>query len=397
MKRLFLACFVSCILSHATAQTSATGSVRTGRLFLSKTAALNLANELWSREKRLLKDSLAAEWRAEEIQYKDYRLRFKYSVRGESPPDGRSLYISMHGGGNQTAVFNDQQWRNQQGLYRPKEGVYIAPRAPTDTWNLWHQSHIDTLFDRLIRAAVVFQGVNPSKVYIMGYSAGGDGTYQLAPRMADRWAAAAMMAGHPNEVTPYGLRNVAFSIDMGGLDSAYSRNDIARRWARLLDSLESKDPGGYKHRVVIHEGRGHWMNREDSVAIPWMTKFHRNALPDRIVWVQDDVLHSSYYWLAVDMKQAKAGETIVARYSKAGNSINIDRNDSRTLILRLNDRMLDMDKPVSVFLLGKRVFYGKVARRTEILRRTVKERKDPDLIFSGQITIENGKVIKDER
>jgi poly(3-hydroxybutyrate) depolymerase len=44
----------------------------------------------------------------------------------------------------------------------------------------------------------LFRGVNPDKVYLLGYPAGGDGVWQLAPRMADRFAAAAMMAGHPN-------------------------------------------------------------------------------------------------------------------------------------------------------------------------------------------------------
>jgi dienelactone hydrolase len=91
----------------------------------------------------------------------------------------------MHGGGNAPSTVNDRQWKNQVGLYTLDEGVYLAPRAPTNTWNLWHESHIDTLFDQLIHAAVLFEGVNPNKVYIMGYSAGGDGVYQLAPRMAD--------------------------------------------------------------------------------------------------------------------------------------------------------------------------------------------------------------------
>jgi poly(3-hydroxybutyrate) depolymerase len=52
-------------------------------------------------------------------------------------------------------------------------------------------------------------------VYLMGYSAGGDGVFQLAPRMADRFAAAAMMAGHPNETKPLGLRNLPFAMLYG--------------------------------------------------------------------------------------------------------------------------------------------------------------------------------------
>ena len=81
---------------------------------------------------------------------------------------------------------------------------YLVPRAPTNTWNLWHQSHIDHFFDRLIQGAVHLMGANPNRVYFMGYSAGGDGVYQLAPRMADRLAAASMMAGHPNDASPLG-------------------------------------------------------------------------------------------------------------------------------------------------------------------------------------------------
>ena len=46
---------------------------------------------------------------------------------------------------------------------------------------------------RLIENLVALQEVNPNRVYLMGYSAGGDGVYQVAPRMADTLAAAAMM------------------------------------------------------------------------------------------------------------------------------------------------------------------------------------------------------------
>jgi hypothetical protein len=46
--------------------------------------------------------------------------------------------------------------------------------------------------------------------------------------MADRWAAAAAMAGHPNDADPKGLRNVSFAIDVGARDDAYDRNEVAR-------------------------------------------------------------------------------------------------------------------------------------------------------------------------
>ena len=107
---------------------------------------------------------------------------------GEEPEAGYSLWISMHGGGGAPKQTNDRQWKNQVGLYSPKEGIYVAPRAPTDTWNLWHEKHMDDLIDRMIEDYVIDRGVDPNRVYLMGYSAGGDGVFQLAPRMADRFA-----------------------------------------------------------------------------------------------------------------------------------------------------------------------------------------------------------------
>ena len=86
--------------------------------------------------------------------------------------------------------------------------VFLTPRSPTNTWNMWHQDHIDLFFNRLIQNMIAFYDVNPNRIYLMGYSAGGDGVYQLAPRMADRFAAAAMMAGHPNDASPLNLRNI---------------------------------------------------------------------------------------------------------------------------------------------------------------------------------------------
>ena len=365
-------------------------STKFGRAPLTGDAANEAASLLLSDEYARQRTALKDEWDSKMLISNDDTLRFEYKLFGEKPKDGRSLFISMHGGGNAAPRVNDQQWKNQIRLYTPAEGVYVAPRAPTNTWNLWHESHIDTLFDRLILAAVLFEGVDPNKVYLMGYSAGGDGVYQLAPRMADRFAAAAMMAGHPNETVPAGLRNIGFTIHMGALDNAYDRNEIARRWGVMLDSLQKLDTGGYRHVVQLHEGRPHWMNREDTVAVPWMAAFRRNSLPNRIVWKQDDVHHLSFYWLAVPAAAVQTGGEIIA--SRKGQEINIESSYTDSLVIRLNDRMMDLDKPVVVRFKGREIFRGKVAREAATAYATIKERIDPGLVFTAELTITDGRI-----
>lgn len=313
---------------------------------------------------------------AKAITLGDKTLRWDSRQFGNAPFGKRSLWISMHGGGNAAPAVNDQQWRNQIRLYEPAEGIYLAPRAPTDTWNLWHEAHIDPLFQRLIDAQVAINGVDPNRVYLLGYSAGGDGVWQLAPRMADRFAAASMMAGHPNEAGVAGLRNLPFGIFMGGADAAYDRNRIAAEKSAELAKLHAADPGGYVSMTRIYPGLPHWMNRKDAEALPWMAQFTRNPWPKRIVWVQDDVTHDRFYWLHIpDAASAKAGDRVDARVE--GQAITIDGAVPAGLTLRLSDRLVDLDKPVRVTVNGRVAFAGKVPRTAAAIVTSLAERADP--------------------
>jgi hypothetical protein len=295
------------------------------------------------------------------------------------------LYISMHGGGGAPKRVNDSQWENQKRLYELKEGVYCAPRAPTDTWNLWHEGHIDPLFDRLIENLIVFEDVDPDRVYLMGYSAGGDGVYQLAPRMADRLAAAAMMAGHPNETSPLGLRNLPFAIHMGARDGAYGRNKVAEDWGKKLDELQKADPTGYPHFTKLHEGKGHWMDRQDAEAIPWMAEYRRNGLPKKIVWKQDDVVGSRFYWLAVDPSKVPSRAEVIA--TRDGQTIAIEKSDVPALTIRLSDAMCNLDEPITVKSQDKTVFEGRVERTIATIAKTLAERGDPKGIFAAEMVV----------
>merc|ERR1712091_571982 len=100
---------------------------------------------------------------------------------------------------------------------------------------------------------------------------------------------------------------------MGANDTPYQRNEVAKTWKTRLAELREEDPDGYDHWVEIHEGKGHWMERADAAALPWMAERTRNLRPRHVVWRQDDVTHDRFYWLAVDAPQR--GKTITAKLS----------------------------------------------------------------------------------
>jgi hypothetical protein len=313
-------------------------------------------------------------------------LRWTEKTFGNTPTNGHSLWISMHGGGNAPPAVNDRQWQNQGRLYTLSEGIYLAPRAPSDTWNLWHESHIDPLFQQLIDAYITTRQINPNRVYLLGYSAGGDGVWQLAPRMADRFAAAAMMAGHPNEASLLGLRNLPFALLVGGNDSAYKRNEIVTQRGHELDELAAQDPDGYPHFARTYEGLGHWMNGRDAEALPWMTQFSRNPWPHKIVWQQDDVVHHRFYWLQIP-ENTPIQERALIRAEINGQRITLSGDLPNTIQLRLSDELLDLDAPVLVVVNDTEIFQGYAPRQASATLQSLQQRLDPASACTALLTL----------
>jgi len=346
---------------------------------------------LWQDRAAFIRTNRAPEMLAKELDLDGLKMPFDWLSFGDTnavPAGGRSLFISMHGGGGAPKEVNDSQWANQIQLgkaYCPAEGIYVAPRAPTDAWDLWHQANVDDFFARLIEDFVVLEHVNPNRVYLLGYSAGGDGVYQLAPRTPDRWAAASMMAGHPNDASPLGLRNVPFIIQVGANDSGYNRNAIAVEWGKKLDALQLADMQGYVHFTELHAGKPHWMDMEDRKAIPWMEQFTRRPLPKKIVWYQNAVTHTRCYWLARPADEVQAGQLLEAK--RDGQVITLTSSNVHAVTVLLNDALLNLDQPVVIRSGGQTLFSNLVSRTIARLATTLEERGDPNLAFSAAVTV----------
>jgi hypothetical protein len=315
-------------------------------------------------------------------------MRFEYKTYGSKPAAGYDLYLSMHGGGEAAASVNDQQWQNQITLYHPP-GIYLAPRAPTDTWNMWFQDHIDGFFERIIQLCVANLGVNPNRVYIMGYSAGGDGVYQLGPRMADRWAAGAMMAGHPNDASPVNLRNIGFTLHVGALDASFDRNKIVLEFAKKIQALQDADPGFYKYFAQVHAGKPHWMDLEDTVALPWMAAFTRSPHPKKVVWLQDGAgirTQQQSYWVGrPDRKDSLLKASITAEIK--GQEVHVLGTNLDSAVVFLNDFLVDLDKPVAFYWKGAKVGEGMVPRTAASLYQSSEARGDREYIYPVRLIL----------
>jgi len=124
------------------------------------------------------------------------------------------------------------------------------------------------------------------------------------------------------------------------------------------------------------------MDREDSQAIPWLASKYRNLRSTKIIWLQDDVVHSRFYWL-LD-KTPKARERVEATLD--GQKITISTSENHdTLTVRLDDSMMDLNQPVSIAVNDNKVMTFEAVRKIGTLLKTMSERGDPLGMFSSEI------------
>jgi hypothetical protein len=194
-----------------------------------------------------------------------------------------------------------------------------------------------------------------------------------------------MMAGHPNETKPLGLRNIGFCLQVGGEDAAFRRNAIAGEWETKLAELAKADTGGYAHLVKVHAGKPHWMDTEDRIAVPWMEKFTRITHPEKIVWLQDDVRHSRFYWLAVPAA-ATAKEQLI-RAQRHGQKFLVEAPEGLPVQIQLNDALADLDAPLEISRQGGKTATIRPARQILHLHRTLRERSDPKDVYSAVVDV----------
>ena len=343
----------------------------------------------WADVRKSRAQSAAEELAAKKITIGDKNLKWMEKSFGDAPDGKHSLWITLHGGGEATEEENDRNWHGYFGRYEfPPGSINIAPRSPANTWDMWFVAAVDGLFDRLIADMVMQRGVDPNRVYLIGYSAGGDGVYQLAPRLADRFAAAGMCAGHPNDVTPEGLRNLPFFLYMGGEDSAFNRNKVVGEYSAKIDALQAADPAGYVHRLTIFPGLPHDMQGREAEMILRMSPLAREAWPKRVVWKQSgraEAVHTRFYWLERAPDAVRPGEIFATHVD--GQMITIETPATGSLTLRLSGSLLDLDRPVKVVAGGRTVFEGNVARSFAAVVKSLDEREDPETAATALLPV----------
>ncbi len=345
----------------------------------------------------------------------DLEMPYTFIAKGKKPASGWPMFICLHGGGKYHGPekinahgwhVNSGEWQAQMnltaGVYKPA-GLYFIPRMADDRLGRWWHKHNIDIFTRMIRLAILFNDVDPNKIYLMGISQGGYGTCHLAPFMADHLAAAGSMAGGMMTVTE-NLRNLPFRSDIGENDTMYKRIELAKQLHAAIDARQTTDPEGYTNILAIQKGRGHGIDYSKSPT--WLARHTRNPHPDKIVWrchQKDGIYRKHFYWLSLtDTPEYGDEYELTATLDRTKNTVNItayeftppaekDANrkplTSSRITVHLSDDMLNLDKPVTIILNGTQAFHGKLQRKASTILRNIVTRGDPNYAFPAEVTV----------
>ncbi|MGB1260814.1 MAG: hypothetical protein ACPG6P_12280, partial [Akkermansiaceae bacterium] len=104
-------------------------------------------------------------------------------AKGKKPADGWPVFFCLHGGGGNARAegphswqVNTREWQAQMQLSTrvwESPGLYIIPRMADDREGRWYYGYNQVFLDRAIQQAILFNGADPNKIYLMGISEGG--------------------------------------------------------------------------------------------------------------------------------------------------------------------------------------------------------------------------------
>ncbi len=262
--------------------------------------------------------------------------------QGYDPARAWPLILALAGGRGDGAAYA-RFWLRALG---GKTYFVVCPTA-RDYW--WRHSYI------IARLALkeVFKRfhIDRNRVYVTGISNGGSGTWFMAMRYPDLFAAAAPMAGAPQTGPrrvdyPFllNLLHVPVYIVHGGADKT-----IRPRWDEKAAEL-LKD-AGYEHRLeIIPQGSHGSPQQRVPQILEWFAEKRRDPSPPRIRFLKQSSGAKGCYWTLLGKTSSPA--SIDIRVADP-HTIEIKSARLRQAVVFLNAKLVDLSQPIHVRLNGE--------------------------------------------
>jgi pimeloyl-ACP methyl ester carboxylesterase len=358
---------------------------------------LTRKSDLKSWRKHLLKTwASGPELETESVNYlwPDAR-RGKYLIGGELKKPG-ALAICMHGGGLGSGEASSAKAGYEAAMVE-MGWLAVYPEVLEKTECGWTDAGTEEFVLELVDRALRTWDIDHDRVYLVGHSMGGYGSWTLGAHHADRVAALGPSAGGPSPLLgPDGqardivpgvipsLRNVPLVIYQSA-DDPKVPPDANRVAVKKLEEARARW-GGFDFEYWEVNGRGHGAPPGGYVAhLQKIAAFERGPLPTKVVWQPELAWKQQFYWLWWEKPRAKV--VLEAEIDRESGTCDVRADKAAYGVsLLLNEELVDMKRELLVRFNGKEVWRGVPARSLDVLVSTAVH-GDERLMFEARIQV----------
>ncbi len=363
------------------------------------------------------------------------------SYRADKPS---ALVVFMHGGGKGSPRTSPARYMKPSddktptsvpyigGIFEDTGMIGVAPSAP---WNpedhgRWNMKQTDAYMVDVILECKRRFNIDPNRVILVGHSMGGFGTYQLAQRQPDRYAAIFASAGSWTLAQWPTVRGTTFAIVHGKMDAEHGvrarHTDFA--FARYADQLLTEQ--GIPHFFLQHPG-GHPMGfarpviRDFLLAHPDLRRdpyFPHIALASPVGFRDERSFPLRHKrWLTLDKsrdgelefdalkgsgkgsgekepiedwnswrlshQKVKRKAAMIEAINQGGNLIEVTTTNVSRFTLWLHPEMIDFSKKVRVKVNGELLLEKRIVPSLTTALQSFERRQDWGLIYPAKITL----------
>jgi dienelactone hydrolase len=331
---------------------------------------------------------------------------FRYAIQVPADYDASHpwpLLITLHG-----ANGNGADWIRTWARTAGAKMILVAPTTPKHTWSA-RQGHYYVL--TALRETADALNVDPDRVYLDGMSMGAGGAFRLAEHFPDRWAAIGPRCNVPDIRQKQDKSYVTMLAANFRMVPAYwvvgaKDEKIPIEMARAAKSDLEAAKGELVYKEVADGGHD-WNLERDEVVLDWYEKHTRVAYPEEIAWKSYEKIFARAFWVEVvkrtepppliivhmDQKGAESERRTelrppsLVKAKRKGNAIEISTEEVKELRVYLDDAMVDLDKPVTITVNGKKMHDGIVKRSMDVLIEEAHKRHDSSMLYTAFVDV----------
>jgi TolA-binding protein/pimeloyl-ACP methyl ester carboxylesterase len=333
-----------------------------------------------------------------------------YVPKGYTPRRSWPLVIALHREDDKPS----NHFFNWETVANSERYLLLLPAVPEE--QDWEYDHIRVVLSALEHAVETWN-VDTNRVFLSGTGTGGLLAWATALRYPDRFAGLLTRTAPIDDVSKLYLPN-AVNLAVYQLAPERTNPDVLRTGRDAAEVLERYGAAALREEVP---GRRHPALPElNPKVLQWMDNARRRPYPRRVNLTTFEHAAGKAYWVRIDefadsvfdpdrklrapksplnfqyspeqlrqiyLDEMRARLAFVAAVASPGGRIEVSTKHVNALTVSLDDRLVDLDEPVTLILNGRRIFQGKVHRSLEYLFENARLHGDPRLACSARLEI----------